>query len=49
LLAPQFLSFWPSPVDWRLAVRSWPYLIIFGALGLVLFYYRSILFQIVKL
>lgn len=25
LLAPQFLSFWPSPVDWRLAARSWPY------------------------
>ena len=28
LLAPQFLSFWPSPVDWRLAVRSWPWLVI---------------------
>jgi hypothetical protein len=38
LLAPQFLSFWPSPVDWRLAQRSWPYLPIGGA-GL-LFYYR---------
>lgn len=24
LLAPQWLSFWPSPVDWRLALRSWP-------------------------
>jgi len=31
LLAPQFLSFWPSPVDWKLAVRSWPYLFIIGA------------------
>ena len=28
LLAPQFLSFWPSPVDWRLALRSWPWLVI---------------------
>jgi hypothetical protein len=25
-LAPQFLSFWPSPVDWRLAARSWPWI-----------------------
>ena len=28
LLAPQLLSFWPSPVDWRLAARSWPWLLI---------------------
>jgi hypothetical protein len=35
LLAPQFLSFWPSPIDWRLAWRSWPYvpLLAVGALG----------------
>ena len=26
VLAPQFLSFWPSPVDWRLAARSWPWI-----------------------
>lgn len=32
LLAPQFLSFWPSPVDWRLAARSWPWLLVL-ALG----------------
>lgn len=25
LLAPQFLSFWPSWVDWKIALRSWPY------------------------
>ncbi|GGC69017.1 hypothetical protein [Undibacterium terreum] len=31
-LAPQFLSFWPSWVDWKLAVRSWPYL-VFAAAG----------------
>lgn len=30
VLAPQFLSFWPSPDDWKIAVRSWPYLIIIG-------------------
>lgn len=30
LLAPQFLSCWPSPIDWRLALRSWPYLLIIG-------------------
>jgi hypothetical protein len=30
LLAPQFLSFWPSSSDWKIAVRSWPYLIIIG-------------------
>jgi hypothetical protein len=30
-LAPQFLSFWPSAIDWKIAWRSWPYLIIIGA------------------
>lgn len=28
LLAPQFLSFWPSRRDWLLALGSWPYLIL---------------------
>jgi hypothetical protein len=28
LLAPQFLSFWPSSSDWKIAARSWPYLIL---------------------
>jgi hypothetical protein len=27
-LAPQFLSFWPSKVDWKIALRSWPYLFL---------------------
>lgn len=27
VLAPQFLSFWPSSSDWKIAVQSWPYLI----------------------
>jgi hypothetical protein len=48
LLAPQFLSFWPSPTDWRLAARSWPYLIIIPVVAGLLFYYRHALFQIVK-
>jgi hypothetical protein len=30
LLAPQFLSFWPSRQDWRLALASWPYLVLAG-------------------
>jgi len=28
LLAPQFLSFWPSWADWKIAARSWPYLLL---------------------
>jgi hypothetical protein len=28
LLAPQFLCFWPSSTDWKLALHSWPYLIL---------------------
>ena len=27
-LAPQFLSFWPSWVDWKIALRSWPWAVI---------------------
>ena len=48
LLAPQYLSFWPSPVDWKLAVRSWPWLlvIVLGAAG---WHWRSLLFQFVKI
>lgn len=44
-LAPQFLSFWPSPVDWRIALRSWPYLLI-GTAAFLLRYHSS-LFQFV--
>ena len=36
-LAPQFLSFWPSGGDWRIALRSWPYLFIIGAIGWLCF------------
>ena len=31
LLAPQFLACWPSAADWKLALRSWPLLLIAGA------------------
>ena len=31
-IAPQFLACWPSPVDWKIALRSWPYLPIVAAL-----------------
>jgi hypothetical protein len=47
-LAPQFLSFWPSAVDWRIALRSWPYMLIIGALAALAFRYHPTLFQFVK-
>ncbi len=33
LLAPQFLCFWPSRTDWRMALRSWPYLLLLVPIG----------------
>jgi hypothetical protein len=30
LIAPQFLSFWPSRQDWLLSLGSWPYLVLAG-------------------
>ena len=38
-LAPQFLSFWPSAVDWRIAVRSWPYAFIIAAIAWLVWRY----------
>jgi hypothetical protein len=46
-LAPQFLSFWPSAVDWRIALRSWPYLLVLAAAAF-LFHRHPGLFQFVK-
>jgi hypothetical protein len=48
VLAPQFLSFWPSPVDWRLALRSWPYLVlaVVGATAFAVQHFQ--LFRFVK-
>ncbi len=31
LLAPQFLACWPSLTDWKLAMRSWPLVLIAAA------------------
>jgi hypothetical protein len=39
LLAPQWLSFWPSLIDWRIALRSWPVLVILAALAWLVFRY----------
>jgi len=36
LLAPQFLSFIPSSADWKIAVLSWPYLLLVGGAWWVL-------------
>ncbi|OON63292.1 hypothetical protein B0920_07815 [Massilia sp. KIM] len=46
-LAPQFLSFWPSPVDWRLAARSWPYAPLL-VLVLAFYFYHERLLAVVK-
>jgi len=43
LLAPQFLSFWPSPVDWRLAARSWPWIPVLFVAGIATFYGAELL------
>jgi len=43
LLAPQFLSFWPSPVDWRLAARSWPWIPVLALVGLATLYGADLL------
>ena len=48
LLAPQFLSFWPSSTDWRIALRSWPALLLAGALAAVFIWRQPALFQFVK-
>jgi len=41
LLAPQFLSFWPSPVDWRLALRSWPWVVLVIVTAIAVFWLRQ--------
>jgi hypothetical protein len=48
VLAPQFLSFWPSPVDWRLAARSWPWLVLITVTAAALYWFQPSLFQVVK-
>jgi hypothetical protein len=48
LLAPQFLSFWPSPVDWKLALRSWPWLVLILTIAVILYCFQPSLFRFVK-
>ena len=48
LLAPQFLSFWPSPVDWKLARRSWPWLLIVLTTAALLYWFQPSLFRYVN-
>ena len=43
LLAPQYLSFWPSPVDWRLAARSWPWLLVLSLCGAIYLWHEPLL------
>ena len=43
LLAPQFLSFWPSAVDWRLAARSWPWIPVLAVVGVATLYGAELL------
>ena len=38
-LAPQFLSFWPSKVDWKIAFKSWPYLVVIAIGAWIVFRY----------
>lgn len=46
-LAPQFLSFWPSPVDWKLAARSWPWAPLL-ALALACWYFGETALALIK-
>jgi hypothetical protein len=48
LLAPQFLSFWPSPVDWKLSLRSWPYLVVLGVAAVFTMWFDPALLRFVK-
>jgi len=48
LLAPQFLSFWPSPVDWKLALRSWPWLVLILTTAAAVYCFQPSLFRFVK-
>jgi len=42
-IAPQFLSFWPSPVDWKLAARSWPWAPLLIAAATIWYFGSSLL------
>lgn len=40
-LAPQFLSFWPSRIDWRIALRSWPALVLLAPLAWLAWHFHA--------
>lgn len=40
-LAPQFLSCWPSRIDWTIAARSWPWLLILAPLAWLSWSFRT--------
>lgn len=48
LLAPQWLSVWPSWPDWRIALRSWPAAAGVALLASLAWLAQPALFQIVK-
>ena len=38
VVAPQFLACWPSAIDWKTSLRSWPYLPLLGSAAILLWY-----------
>lgn len=48
LVGPQFLACWPSAVDWRLARRSWPWLVLAALAAAVWLVRDGVLFRFVK-
>src|SRR5471032_920409 len=49
LVAPQFLACWPSLIDWKIAVRSWPYIPVFAGLFLLLRQFRPESLELARL
>ncbi|MES3021128.1 MAG: hypothetical protein V4857_06035 [Pseudomonadota bacterium] len=47
-LAPQWLSFWPSGADWRVAARSWPLALLLAGAAWLAWGGAWSLFQFVK-
>ncbi len=43
-LAPQWLAFWPSRADWKLAWRSWPALLLLGLAAWLTWHFLPALF-----
>ena len=41
VLAPQFLSCWPSRIDWRIAARSWPWIFMLAPLAWLSWHFQA--------